>query len=117
VACQNKECRLKSILGIMLVVQYAPANVEYHRAMALHEHGESLLVFRGSKAPQQLAVRELFPCARVQDALHLLEHNARMPSGHIVVLPGDLLASLLLKPASDRSDPFSHENLRGAQRL
>jgi hypothetical protein len=45
-ACQNEECRLERILGVLHVSQDAPAGREYHWAVKAHDLGKRRFVLR-----------------------------------------------------------------------
>ena len=56
IARQNQKGRLKSILGVLLVPQHAPADVKHHWPVAMDEAGESLSVAAALKRQQQLFI-------------------------------------------------------------
>src|SRR5262249_42604068 len=55
-ACQNDERRLKSIFGVLDLMQDAPADAQHHRAVPPHQLFEGHLVLRAHEAIEELAV-------------------------------------------------------------
>src|SRR5262249_39678947 len=57
------------VLGPVEVAQHAPANAEYHWAVALHENGKGVLVALSHKAIQQLRVGSVGGISRCSSEL------------------------------------------------
>ena len=53
---QDKEGRLKSVLGVLLVAQHPPADAQHQRPVAFHEAGKGVLIAVRREVVQELAV-------------------------------------------------------------
>ena len=54
--CQDQECRLKGVIGVMHVSEPAPADPQDHRPVPPHQHLEGGLVVPGQEDAEQLSV-------------------------------------------------------------
>ncbi len=51
---QHQEDRLRRVLGVVTIPEDPPADVEHHRAVPLHQHGERRLGLIGRPAPEPI---------------------------------------------------------------
>jgi hypothetical protein len=58
VSCQHQKRGLKSVLGVLLVLQNAAARSQYHRAVPINQLGKRRLIAPGDESIQQLVVSE-----------------------------------------------------------
>ncbi len=88
---QHQEGGLEGILGVLGVVQHAPADAEDHRSMPPHQQLERRLIAVLEKTLQQMRIGDDSRQRRPQASLHVFE-NGRQGSGHHVCFSvGDLL--------------------------
>jgi len=86
---EDKEGRLKGVLGILHVPQHAQAQPPDHGAMPAHQGREGPLVAGGDEARQQLPVARTALGRRTEHALQVAQHLVQA-GGHVGALPSTL---------------------------
>jgi hypothetical protein len=66
-AGEHEECRLKGILGIVMVVEHSTAHRPYDRTVPGEQHAKRLLIGAGGKAPHEIPVGCILGSDRTAD--------------------------------------------------
>ena len=89
-ADQDQERGLEGILGVVRIIQHAPADAQHHRPMPLHQDREGQL---GGLAPvgreplQELSVRQVPDRPHVEERAELPEDSPILSDRHDWVSP------------------------------
>ena len=81
-ARQGEESDLEGVLGVGLIAQHGPADVEHHRPVAAQQRLERGFVPAGSELPQQFLVGSLFEPLVFNQAENLPQRGAGRGPGH-----------------------------------
>ena len=109
---QDQERRLKGILGVMVIAEYAPANAQDHRPVSLNQRREGQvvdLIGSSRKSIQELAIGQAGHGPRIKSDLDVPKHLAHFADHHdlnsyvCVSVPGSNVTS------SHECSQFPHE--------
>jgi hypothetical protein len=78
---QKKKGRLKCVLGVLLMVEEAPAKIPHQPAVPIHDGRERCFVLALEKAAQQIGIGTLGRFAADQPP-KLLQNQRELPAGH-----------------------------------
>jgi hypothetical protein len=81
-AGEQQESGLKDVVGVVLIVEDAPAQPQDHRPVAADQGGKGGLVVMGGEALQQLAVRHLGVARGSQDPSEVAQDGGCGSVGH-----------------------------------
>src|SRR5262245_57551726 len=79
---QREKCRLKCVLGVMLLPEHSAADTQYHRPMPPYQHFERSFIAARDKAPEQLAIGQTTHPRSVDDTAQVVQYRCRLASWH-----------------------------------
>jgi hypothetical protein len=104
---QDQERGLQGILGVLGVVQDAPANLLHHRPMSLDQLREGVLIAAEEEQFQQLSIRQVATGRRANRASELADASqgiVELRGDHVRISPGkEAEPSVSFPPGSRRS--------------
>src|SRR5207253_490064 len=80
---QDEEGRLEGVLGILLVVEHAPADAQDHRPMTADQGGEGGFVTAGGEVVQKLLIGPLQRTAADCHSAEVLQNHLELCRGHV----------------------------------
>ena len=102
---QDQEGHLEGVLGVVRVVQDAPADAQHHRPVPLHQRAEGRLaglVAARHEPFQQLGVGQPADRPDPEQRLEMPEQLARSPASHAAVTPLTWPGLCVPRPGSTR---------------
>jgi hypothetical protein len=110
--CQNKERGLEGVLGILLVVQHAPAHVRHKGPVPPNQHRECRVVLPGREGGEQFAVVAWIG-RRGNDSTEVLKDGARGCVGPSRFLRGGAYLSYMFPRTRSSFGRFGRTEMEG----
>src|SRR5689334_21850998 len=83
-ADQDQKYRLKGVLRVLLAVQQALAQTEYHRPLALEQGGKSRLIVAVDKQLEEFSVRQFIELGRSGELTQVMNQRPQFSLYHLL---------------------------------